>query len=171
MGRAKYFTKLDARMAFWQAPLKEESQKLYTFNTPFGRYCYRCLPYGITSASEVLHKTVQQIFHDTDGMKVYIDDLVIWGQSKEQHDDRLFQVLDRAKQVNLTLNLNKCEFRVRKITYLGEVLSEDGVQPDPEKIRAITEMPRPCTKKDVQGLLGMANYVSKFIPHLANRTI
>ena len=171
MGRAKYFTKLDARMAFWQVPLKEESQKLCTFNTPFGRYCYRRLPYGITSASEVFHKTVQQIFDDIDGVKVYIDDLVIWGESKEQHDERLFQVLDRAKQVNLTLNLNKCEFRVRKITYLGEVLSEDGVQPDPEKIRAITEMPRPCTKKDVQRLLGMANYVSKFIPHLANRTI
>ena len=73
--------------------------------------------------------------------------------------------------MNLTLNLNKCEFRVCKITYLGEVLSEVGVQPDPEKIRAITEMPHPCTKKDVQRLLGMANYVSKFIPHLANRTI
>ena len=73
--------------------------------------------------------------------------------------------------MNLTLNLNKCEFRVRKITYLGEVLSKDGVQPDPEKIRAITEIPRLYTKKDVQRLLGMANYVSKFIPNLANCTI
>ena len=114
---------------------------------------------------------MQQIFNDIDGVNVYIDDLVIWGESKKQHDERLFQVLDGAKQVNLTLSLNKCEFRVRKITYLGEVLSKDGVQPDPEKIRAITEMPRPCTKKDVQRLLGMANYVSKFIPHLANCTI
>ena len=83
---------------------------------------------------EVFHKTVQQIFDNIDGVKVYIDDLLIWGENKEQHDERLFQVLDRAKQVNLTLNLNKCEFRVLKITYLGEVLSEDGVQPDPEKI-------------------------------------
>ena len=64
------------------------------FNIPFGRYCYRRLPYGITSASEVFHKTVQQIFDDIDGVKVYIDDLVIWGESKEQHDERLFQVLD-----------------------------------------------------------------------------
>ena len=95
---------------------ERKSQKLCMFNTPFGRYCYRHLPYGITSASEVFHKTVQKIFSDIDGMKVYIDDLVIWGESKEQHDERLFQVLDQAKQVNLTLNLNKCEFRVRKIT-------------------------------------------------------
>ena len=81
-------------MAFWQVPLKEESQKLCTFNTPFGHYCYRRLPYGITSASEVFHKTVQQTFDDIDGVKVYIDDLVIWGESKEQHNERLFQVLD-----------------------------------------------------------------------------
>ena len=94
MGRAKYFTKLDAQMAFWQVPLKEESQKLCTFNTPFGRYCYWRLPYGITSASEVFHKTVQQKFDHIDGVKVNIDDLVIWGESKEQHDERLFQVLD-----------------------------------------------------------------------------
>ena len=78
MGHAKYFTKLDAQMAFWQVPLKKESQKLCTFNTPFGRYCYWRLPYRITSASEVFHKTVQQIFD----VKVYIDDLVIWGKAK-----------------------------------------------------------------------------------------
>ena len=170
MANAKYFTKLDAKMAFWQIPLDVESQKLCTFNTPFGRYCYLRLPYGITSASEVFHRTVTQIFDDLEGVKVYIDDLIIWGENKDQHDERLHKVLERAMEANFVLNLKKCEFRMKKITYLGEVLSSKGVHPDPEKIRAITEMPLPTSKKDVQRLFGTVNYLGKFILNLTKRT-
>ena len=114
--------------------IERKKPKVSTFNTSLGCYCYCRLPYGIMSTSEVFYKTMQQIFDDTDGVKVYIDDLVIWGENKEQHDERLFQSLDQARQVNLTLNLNKCEFKVRKTTYLGEAFFKGGVQPDPENI-------------------------------------
>ena len=97
-------------MAFWQIPLDEQSQMLCTFNTPFGRYCYTRLPYGITSASEVFHKTLTQIYDDTEGVKVYVDDLIVWGATKHEHDSRPKKVLDHARQSNLVLNAEKCEY-------------------------------------------------------------
>ncbi len=171
MTNAKYFSKLDAKMAFWQIPLDEESQLLCTFNTPFGRYCYLRLPYGITSAAEVFHKTLAQLFDDIAGVKVYVDDLIVYGTSRHEHDARLKQVLERAQKSGLVLNADKCEYRVSQIKYLGEIISDEGVRPDPEKVEAITHMPTPQNKTDLQRFFGMLNYVRKFIPNLATESV
>ena len=167
---AKFFSKLDASSGFWQIRLDRESTRLCTFNTPFGRYSFKRVPFGLTSAPEVFHRTVQQIFENVPGTKVYIDDVLIWGQTLEEHDTRLKTALDQARVNGLKLNADKCEFRKTEITFLGEKLSCDGVQIDQSKVAAIKNMPPPTDKEGVQRFLGMVNYVGTFVPNLATHT-
>jgi len=106
MSGARYFSKLDASSGFYQIVLDEESAKLCTFNTPFGRHCFLRLPFGISSAPEVFHKTVQQLFDGIEGVGVFID-VVVWGRTKEEHDARLRRVLNQAQRTGLKLNEKK----------------------------------------------------------------
>ncbi|CAC5400091.1 unnamed protein product [Mytilus coruscus] len=101
------------------------------------------------------------------GVETDIDDILVWGTTRKEHDDRLRSVLNRCQEVGLTLNAEKCKFRVKEVTYIGHTLSADGVRPDQEKIRAIKEMPAPIDKKGVQRLLGTINYLAKFVPNMS----
>ncbi|XP_060073561.1 uncharacterized protein K02A2.6-like [Ylistrum balloti] len=170
MSGAKIFTKLDANSGYWQIPLDEPSQLLTTFNTPFGRYCYLRMPFGIKSAQEVFQKRIAQHFDDIEGVEVDIDDILVFGKDNAEHDARLDRVLRRCEQINLTLNKDKCRFSENEVTYIGHRLSATGVKPDPEKLSAITEMPRPVDKKGVERLLGTVNYLAKFIPNMSTIT-
>ena len=96
---SRYFSTLDATSGFMQIALDEESSYLTTFATPFGRYRYRRLPYGISSAPEVFHKRIADMFGDIDGVETFIDDILIQAPTEEQHDDRLRRVLDRCLEV------------------------------------------------------------------------
>uniref|UniRef100_A0A8C4RHI8 Gypsy retrotransposon integrase-like protein 1 n=1 Tax=Erpetoichthys calabaricus TaxID=27687 RepID=A0A8C4RHI8_ERPCA len=165
---AKYFSKLDASSGFWQLKLDESSSKLCTFNTPFGRYQFLRLPFGIASAPEVYHKTIHMIFEHFDGVDTSMDDIIVWGSSKEEHDERLKKVLDATRTANLKLNKGKCLVGVQELTFLGDILSSEGVKPDKSKVSAIENMPRPQCKKDIQRFIGMVNYQAKFIPNLSN---
>lgn len=84
--------------------LDEESAKLCIFNTPFRRHCFLRLPFGFRSAPEVFHRTVQQLFEEIEGVSVFIDGVVVWGRTKEEHDQRLYKVLKRAQKSGLKLN-------------------------------------------------------------------
>ena len=167
---AKYFTKLDANHGYWQIPLDLESSLKTTFNTPFGRFRFLRMPFGIHSAQEVFHKRIYQHFENIEGCETDIDDFLIWGISEEEHDRRLIQTLEKAKQINLTLNIDKCKFKRNEITYLGHKLTENGIVPDPSKVEAISKMPPPLDKQGVQRVLGMVNYVAKFIPNVSAAT-
>ena len=144
---AHVFSKLDANHGYWQIPLAESSQLLTTFNSPFGRYCFKRMPFGIKSAQEVFQKRMNQLLGDLPGVETDIDDILVWGTSQEQHDERLEAVLKRCEQINLTLNKEKCQFRVPEVTYIGHILNAKGVQPDSEKVTAIQEMPPPIDNK------------------------
>ena len=124
---AKYFSTLDARSGFWQIPLDEESSYLTTFGTPFGRYRYTRMPFGIHSAQEVFHKRIDELFQDLDGVEIDIDDILVWGTTIEEHDERLEKVLQRARQSNLKLNPDKCQIRRTKVLYIGHVLTGASV--------------------------------------------
>ena len=167
---AKWFSKLDATAGFHQIKLDKPSSMLTTFNTPFGRYRYLRLPMGICSAPEVFHKTVHQFLEEFDGVTVYMDDIIVWGSTVEEHDERLMKALERLSEVGLVLNAEKCVFRQPEIEYLGEVVTQDGVKPDPNKIQAITEMPTPRDVLELQRVLGMVTYLGRFIPNLSVRT-
>jgi len=162
MPQAKIFSILDARCGFWQIPLDEESSKLTTFMTPFGRYRFLRMPYGISTGSEVFQRCMEQLFAGQP-CEIVVDDILIWGSSVEEHDKRLKCVLDRVRAINMQLNPTKCRFRVSEVPYVGHLLTDKGVKPDPEKTKAIRQMPTPEDKHGLQRFLGMTNYLSKFI--------
>ena len=126
MPHAKVFSVLDANHGFWQVKLTKDSSKLATFNTPFGRYSYTRLPFGIASAPEMFQNIMSHLFQDIEGVEGIVDDLVVWGEHVEQHDARLRQVLDRCQECNLKLNKEKaplCGSCSRKmLNGLGEKL-------------------------------------------------
>ena len=164
---ATLFSTLEAEKVFYQIQLDEESSKLLTFNTPCGRYRYLRMPMGIKSAPEVYQQRMEQ---GLPGVKVIMDDIIIHGRNTAEHDARLRAVLQRSRDSNLRLKKSKCHIQQSEVKFHGHVFSQDGLKTDPEKVRAIVEMPRPTDKAGVQRLLGMANYVSKFISNLSDLT-
>ena len=167
---AKVFSKLDAVSGYWQIKLSQESQKFCTFNTPMGRYSFTRLPYRLKSAGEVYQRSVSNMVQDIEGCEAIVDDILIWGKDIAEHDKRLRQVLDRIRGYGMKLNRSKCEFRRNSISYVGHVLTEQGVKPDPEKVRAVKEMPPPTNVKELQTLLGFVQYLAKFIANLSEIT-
>lgn len=93
MSGARYFTKLDASQGFWQVKLEERSTKYCTFNTPFGRYCFPRLPFGIKLAPEIFHTAMEQIIEGLKGVRVYIDHIIIWASTAQEHNERLLRVM------------------------------------------------------------------------------
>lgn len=138
-----------------------------TFNTPFGRYRFKRLPYGICSAPEVFQRRIRQLFDSVEGVDVYVDDILVWGSTIVSHNRRLKTVLDIARKNSLKFNINKCSFGLEELKYLGHIISSSGLKPDPDKIAAIVNMREPENKKDVEKFLGMITYLGKFIPHMS----
>ena len=167
---AKWFSKLDANSGFWQIPLSQESSALTTFITPFGRFRFNRLPFGITSAPEHFQRRIAAILGDLDGVAYQVDDILIHAKTKEEHDSILRKVLTRLSRENITLNREKCKFFQTKISFLGHTVDASGISPDPEKTRALQAMPPPSNPSEVRRFLGMANHLSKFLPDLANST-
>lgn len=165
---AKYFSTLDVKNGFWNIKLSAASSDLCCFNTPFGRYKFLRMPFGICSASEVYQHRMRQILDDLDGVDVYIDDILIWGKTKQEHDKRLKNVFDRLRQENIKLNKDKCKIDVQQLKYLGHIISKDGITLDDSRIKAIVSMKSPKDRKELERFLGVINYVSKFIPNFQN---
>ena len=101
---AKIFSKLDANSGFWQIPLSPESIPLTTFITPFGRFCFHRLPFGITSTPEHFQRRMSELLGDIEGVVCMIDDVLVHGKTPKEHDDRLYRVLCRLQQEGLMLN-------------------------------------------------------------------
>ncbi|KAK2713522.1 hypothetical protein QYM36_009409 [Artemia franciscana] len=97
-----------------------------------------------------------------------VDDIVICGADDSEHDERLKAALERAREKNVKFNQEKCVFGTESIPYFGHLLTSEGIKPDPEKTRAITEMPPPENSEQLQKLLGMLNYLSRYIPNLSS---
>ncbi|KAF2888931.1 hypothetical protein ILUMI_17242, partial [Ignelater luminosus] len=144
---ARIFSKLDVNQAFYQIPLDEASSNLCTVRTPLGRYKFLRLPYA-----------------------VYIDDIIVWGKSKAEHDITLEAVLETARKNNVKFNLSKCTFVVSELKFMGHTISDQGVAIDRDRLQGIIEFPEPKCKKDVQRLLGVVNYVSKYVPNFSEGT-
>ena len=161
------FSFLDEKDGFWQIPLDEESSFLCTFNSPFGRYRFLRCPFGISSAPEVFQKRNDQLFGDIEGVHVVFDDLIIGGKDDAEHDGILNQVLDRARANNVKFNPDKFQFQVPEVKYIGQVVSSQGLKPDPDKVKAITEYPQPQNTEDLRRFLGLVNYLGEFVSNLS----
>lgn len=120
MAVAKLLSKLDASHGFWQLQLDPENSRYTTFNTPFGRYCFLRLSFGIKSAPEIFHRAMESIIEGLEGTRVDIDDSVVWGNTRQQHDERLEKLLQSVKKHGLKLNREKCLFGVTEMTFLRD---------------------------------------------------
>ena len=161
----KVFTVIDMSNCYWHKKLDEESSYLCTFNTPFGRYKFNRMPFGVCSASDVAQKIVDDNFSDIPGMLAVHDDIIVAGADGEGTALKL--VLDRAKERNIKFNRTKIQLRIDKVKYLGSIVSGEGFRPDPDKIKAIVDMLQPQNKQDLQLLQGMVNYLSQYIPNMS----
>ena len=165
----KVFSTLDLKDGYWQVELDEQSSLLCTFNTPFGRYRFTRMPFGLKSASEIFKKKNEAAaFEGIDGIHIVADDIIIAADDLEEHNTILHKVLQRVSDRNIKLNFDKFQFCVNAVKYLGTIISHEGMKPDPAKVQAINEMPTPNDKAAVRRLLGMINYLAPHIPNMAS---
>ena len=167
MPDAKVFSVLDAKSGFLQIRLDYESSLLTTFNTPKGRYRWLRLPFGIKSAPEIFQKVMDGMLDGISGANAIMDDILIAGSNEKEHDAVLHKVLNKAKEYDLKLNMQKCQVRKSEVRYVGHLVTADGLKPDPDKIAAVKRMAAPTTKREVQQFLGFVQYLAKFIPGLS----
>ncbi|XP_052785334.1 uncharacterized protein K02A2.6-like [Mya arenaria] len=174
LSEAKVFSKCDVKNAFWHVKLDEESSYLTTFETPFGRYRWNKMPFGISPAPEYFQQFLEKNLEGLDGVKPIADDILIYGKGEtfqdavKDHDRKLEKLLKRCKERNIKLNKDKFELHKTEMPFIGHLLTENGVKPDSAKVEAIMKMQKPSDKKAVQRLLGVVNYLTKFLGNLSD---
>lgn len=166
MAGSTVFSSLDACSGYYQIPLDPESSHLTTFITPFGRF--RRIPMGISMAPEKFQKEMSDMLEGIEGCEVIMDDICVHGRNEEEHDRRLEQVLRRIAESGLKLNMEKCHIKKSSLLYFGHIVSKDGIQANPEKVEAIGDMDPPNDVGELRTLLGMINYLGRFLPRLSS---
>ena len=175
---ASYFSALDMTAGFWQLRLTDEDKPKTAWRSPSGLYQWRVLPFGLCNAPAVFHSTIENLFKvpyaGPDGtaqpvtalgsfVLVYLDDILVFSNTAEDHLAHLDWVFNRFLDQGYFLNPKKCEFNKPEIRYLGHIVSRNGVSVDPAKVARVQAWPVPTTVKQVQSFLGLANYFRRFI--------
>ena len=159
-GAKVFFSKLDATSGFWQLPLDEDSAKLPTFITPFGRYFYKRLLFGSSSAPEIFQHTMEEeILAGEENVVCYFDDILIYSKDHSSHNEHLDRGMKKLESVHLKINDQKTELRKSEVEFLGHLINKDGVQPVPVKVSAIKNMPDPQNVTELRRILGMINFL------------
>ena len=163
-----FFATLDCQGGFHQITIAKTSQLLLTFSTLFGRYCYQRLPFGLVSAPEAYQKIMHDLVADVDGAICYIDDLIVYGKTRDEHNAALERVMQRLSYNGLRLNLAKCNFAKQSIFFLGYTWNSSGMRPGDEKLQAIKNMEKPKNGEELRSFLDLAaNLDSNNIPHFS----
>ncbi|XP_021368026.1 uncharacterized protein K02A2.6-like, partial [Mizuhopecten yessoensis] len=164
---AKYFSKLDAKSGYWNIKLDEESSPLTTFNTPFGRYRYLRLPFGLKSSQDEFQQKMDECYEGLEGAVALVDNVLVYGKTRSEHDKNLREALLRSRERGIKLNKDKLEVGLK---YFGHTLTADGLKPEEDKVRAVQLMKPPTNKSELETFLGMVTYLSKFAPNLSELT-
>ena len=165
LSKGKVFTTLDAKDGFYQIGLDEASSKKTTFWTPFGRYRYLRMPFGINLAPKEFEHRLHEQLSGLDRVEILRDDILVagYGETQEEaeanHDQNLRKLLDRARKVNLKLNSKKMNLKKQQVKFMGHVITKDGLKPDPDKVKAVKNMCKPTCKQEALSLLGFINYL------------
>ena len=159
---AKVFSIVDAKCGYWNIILDEESSYLTMFNSPYGCYCFKRMPFGLKMSQDIFQTHINQTFEGCHGVIGIADDIVVYGDSEASHDANMHSMISQCKETGLKLNPDK---------FYGIICTKDGIQPDPSKVSALKQMAPPANKQEVQTFLGMANYTSPFIPNLSTLTV
>lgn len=169
--RVSKVSKIDANSGLWTLPMDEESQLLMMFNTPWGRYCFTKMPFGLNQAQYFFQYYMDCHFQDINSTtNVIADDIMIHSETEDQHDKHLLQVLNKFHEIGLKLNPDKCMFGESEVKFYCNIISKDGVKPDPSKVDIIIKMPVPTNKTELASFLGMCNYLGPYIPCLSHIT-
>ena len=168
---ATTFSSLDLLSGYYQLRLHPDDIPKTAFRTPTGLYQYRVLPMGLTNAPSVFMSTMNRVLHGLPFAVVYLDDILIFSKSPEEHVRHVEEVLRRLQRDKFYAKLSKCDFFQTSLKFLGHIVSKDGISPDPEKVRVILEWPTPTNVKDVRSFLGLANYFRKYVNHFSEMAI
>ena len=166
---ATVFSKLDAKAGYWSVHLHEDSQLLTTFRTPFGRYCWKRLPFGLNVSQDIFQARMDMIVEGLEGVANIADDVGIAGTDDKDHNNKLIQFMNRAQVSGLCFNSKKCNIATSEISFFGNIYSKDGLRPDPTKVKDLQNMPSPTSKEDLQRFLGLMTYLSPYIPNFSSK--
>lgn len=167
---AQFFSKLDAKSGYWSVPLDKDSQLLTAFNSPFGRFCFKRLPFGLKTSQDVFQRAMDKILDGLPGIVTIADDIVVYGKNVKEHDENLHRLMQRAQEKGLVFNSSKCKIKEESIPFFGHVYSRNGISPDSKKVQAINDLSVPTSVTEVQSFLGMITYLAPFIPNLSSHT-
>lgn len=161
------FTKIDLSQAYNQICLSEESKKYCVINTHRGMFKYNRLVYGLSSSSGIFQRIVCSIVDSIPNVQCFADDLIITAPDRSSHLKSLETLLKRLSSVGLKIKLQKCSFLAKEVKYLGYIVDKNGIRPDPEKLRAIKDMPSPEGISELRSFLGMVNFYARFVKNLS----
>ncbi|XP_031378344.1 uncharacterized protein LOC116193739 [Punica granatum] len=169
--RHSRFSFMDGFSGYNQIRMAEEDKIKTTFTTMWGTFCYRVMPFGLKNAGATYQRAMVTLFHDMmhKEVEVYVDDMIAKSKEGEDHLVNLKRLFDRLKEYKLRLNPAKCTFGARSGKLLGFVVSERGIEVDPDKVKAIKELPPPSSVREVRGFLGRLNYIARFIANLTDK--
>lgn len=165
LGRSQYFTTLDLAKGFHQVLVREEDRKKTAFSTPLGHYEFTRMPFGLKNAPATFQRLINSVLREYINQicVVYLDDILIFSSSLKEHVISVQKVLDKLREHNLKIQINKCNFFAKETEYLGHVLTTEGVKPNNKKIEAIQKLQLPETTKQIKSFLGITGYFRKFI--------
>ncbi|KAJ8031683.1 hypothetical protein HOLleu_24949 [Holothuria leucospilota] len=162
---ARWFSSLDLQSGYWQIEVAEQDKYKTAFTTPMGFFECNRMPFGLTSAPSTFQRLMEKCMGDMNLKKclVYLDDIIIFSKTFEEHLERLAAVFKRLGEYGLKLKPSKCEFLKPSVKYLGHIVSAKGVETDPEKIEKIKNWPPPTNLKQLRSFLGFAGYYRRFV--------
>ena len=162
---SRVFSKLDLTKGFWQIPLEEPSKPILAMSTPLGLMEPNFMPFGMKNAPAIFQREMQRVFAVRLGkaVLVFIDDILIFTQTVEEHDEVVRWVLARLCEEGYYANPDKCEFFIKEVSFLGHIINEHGIQVQQHKVKAVADWRTPTTRKEVKAFLGLTGYYRKFV--------
>ena len=162
---AKYFTTLDLQSGYYHIGLSENSKAKTAFITPFGKYQFEVVPFGLAQAPAYFQQLISMVLQDcSEFTMAYLDDIIIFSRNEHEHLKHIKIIFQKLIDAGLKLKESKCDFFKKEIHYLGHLISSEGIHPLLEKLDTIHNMPRPKTPKEIKQFLGLCGYYRKFVP-------
>ena len=168
LGRAHYFTTLDLVSGYWQVPVNEEDIEKTAFTVSSNHYEFTIMPFGLTNAPATFQRMMTKLLHGIEGCLVFIDDIIIFAYTWEEHQRILEETLCRIKEAGLKIKRSKCQFGKESVEFLGHIVSAKGIHPNSAKVQAIQNFPTPSSLSDVLAFIGMASYYSTYVRNFAD---
>lgn len=162
---SKWFSVLDLRSGYCQIAMADEDKEKTAFICPLGFYEFERMPQGVSGAPATFQRLMERAVGDMHLLEVivYLDDIIVFGSTLEEHEERLLKVLTRLEEYGLKISLDKCQLCMPQVKYVGHIVSANGVAPDPEKIEAVSKWKMPTDLKTLRSFLGFCGFYRRFV--------